>query len=146
MSNIFSQDPVYITVTEVRDSTSDSDIQSLNDEKIKILIYRAEKEIDNYIWHTIYKPFSTSQTFLFPVNNPEDDTSLLPADIKEACLYTVEHIFTNSNLSSTGWNIKRETTWPHTIEYVTQNETDNIPDIAQNLLSDRKNPFMSQVI
>jgi len=49
MTNLFLREPTYITVTEIKDSTSNSDLQNLSDDEIKILISKAEDTIDNYI-------------------------------------------------------------------------------------------------
>jgi len=144
MASIFLQDPIYITVQQVKDSTSKSWLASESDDNISILIYKAEKQIDNYLQCAIYKKFVSTQELFFPVLDPEDDSSLLPSDITEACLYVVEQLYINWDTISAwnGWAIKKEVMWPHTVEYVTESEIDSIPNDAQLLLDNWKNIFI----
>ena len=41
MTNIFIQTPVYISIEEVKDSTSNNDIKTLSNEQIQTLIVKA---------------------------------------------------------------------------------------------------------
>jgi len=49
MANIFLNEPVYITAQQVKDSTSKPAIISLTDDEIKVLIYKAQREVDSYL-------------------------------------------------------------------------------------------------
>ena len=53
MANIFNTDIYYITETEVKDTTTKTDLQALTDEEVKILISKAEKSVDNYLGYSI---------------------------------------------------------------------------------------------
>ena len=77
MTNIFAQDPVYITIQELKDSTSKSEIGALNDEEIKELIYKAELIIDDYIV-TFWEKFEETQPFIFPIKDLSISKSLQP--------------------------------------------------------------------
>lgn len=86
MASIFEKDPIYITVTEAKDSSSVLNALP-SDGKVKEFIYKAQKIIDAYIVKYWVKTVST-QEFIFPVNG---DTTI-PSDIKEACVLIAEHL------------------------------------------------------
>lgn len=149
MANIFLQEPIYITVQQVKDSTSKPAILLLSDDDIKILIYKAQREVDSYIWYTFRPSFDSSQEFLFPVL--KDKVSWLHTLLTEATLYVVEQVFESWDTisSSFGWgDVLEEKTGPHTIKY-SEGSTISwliIPDIAKKLLDQFKNIFTWQVI
>jgi hypothetical protein len=80
MTSIFLQEPRYITVKEVMDSTEKPKIALLNDDDIKVLIYKSELAIDKYM------------NFKADV---EAMTEYEEQDYKIATLYCVEQVFTN---------------------------------------------------
>jgi hypothetical protein len=49
MANIFDTDISYITEQEVKESTNKASLKILDDEDVKILISKAEKNINNYV-------------------------------------------------------------------------------------------------
>ena len=147
MASIFLQDPIYITVQQVIDSTSKPSIAILPADDIEQLIYKAQREIDAYLVATFRPKFDESQEFLFPVNN--DSVSYIPSILTEATLYVVEQLYLLWDVITTSvglWDVLEEKTWPHTIKY------DKswlptwlyIPDIAIKLLDNLKNIFRWQ--
>ena len=148
MASIFLKTPVYITVQEVKDSTSKTGIASLTNDQITVLIYKAQRQIDAYLVQTFWDSLDSEQEFIFPVS--KDDLSYLPAWIKEACLYVVEQLYEawDTVSKSSTLDIKRETMWPRTIEYKDKwyNDYLYIPDIAKSLLDEFKNNFIKQIV
>ena len=118
MTNLFLREPTYITVTEIKDSTSNSDLQNLSDDEIKILISKAEDTIDNYIW-SYWVPFEEDQTLIFPIDL--EWIALMPQDVKIATFYTVEQLFANWDMiesaKTKGWDIIEEKVWDRTVKY-----------------------------
>jgi hypothetical protein len=98
MASIFLKDPIYITVQQVRDSTSKPDIVTLTNDQIKVLIYKAQREVDAYINSTFRPQFEESQEFLFPVL--KDELSYLPDILTEATLYVVEQVYVSGDTVS----------------------------------------------
>lgn len=116
MASIFVQDPVYISVQDVKDSTSKTWLAALTDNQIKSLIYKAQLAIDSYIGDSPrYPVYADWQTWLFPI--AVDDVSTIPQDIKIATLYTVEQLYVNGDTITVEQAIKAETTWPHSVAY-----------------------------
>jgi len=99
MTNIFTQDPIYITVASVRDSTQKPAIISLSDDAIKKLIYQAQLEVDNYIETPKFAQYDEEQDWLFPIFD-KDEASIIPNDVKVATLYTIEQIYENGDAIS----------------------------------------------
>ena len=149
MASIFLNDPVYITVQQVKDSTSKPALASLTDDEIKVLIYKAQREVDSYLWHTFRSPFVDNQEFVFPVL--KDEVSYLPLWITEATLYVVEQVFISwdtINASLGGWTVLEEKTWPHTIKYAEWSVISwlLVPDLAKKLLDEYRNSFTWQYL
>ena len=149
MANIFLNEPVYITVQQVKDSTSKPAIVSLTDDEIKVLIYKAQREVDSYLWATFRPPFDSNQEFIFPVL--KDSLSYLPIWITEATLYVVEQVFISGDtISASVWGgeVIEEKTWPHTIKYWEWTVVSGllIPDIAKKLLDEYRNSFTWQYL
>lgn len=150
MASIFAQDPIYITIQEVKDSTKKTAITLLSDTDIKILIYKAQKSIDNYIVG-YWKPFVSWQSFIFPIDI--DWVSTIPADIKEACLYCVEQIYENGDTVKNFWNslnVLKEKTGDHEIIYESSKEESEvvkswIPEVAETILENYKQSFFNLV-
>jgi len=148
MTNIFQQTPVYITADDVRDSTSNTDLQALTNAEIEVLITKAQREVDTYICKTFRPPFEDTQSLIFPVS--KEDVSYLPTEITEATLYIVEQLFA---LGDTVWwslpyeTITSEKIWPRSYNYWDDDKARvwfMIPDIALKLLAKYKNRFTGQ--
>ena len=120
-----------------------------SDESLKILIYKAEREIDAYIWNTYRPRYDNSQDFLFPV--VKDSVSWIPDEIKEACLYVVEQVYSSGDTvsSSVWWGVvKSERMWPRSVTYSEWQIIiwSLVPDIAKKMLDSYKNFYFSQVL
>ena len=81
MANIFDKDISYITPEEVKETTTKTDLKSLDDEDVKILISKAEDVINDYVGDKIVL----------------DDTNTY--DFKVATFYTVEKILNPTKYS-----------------------------------------------
>lgn len=133
MASIFLKTPVYITVQEVKDSTTKTWLIALSDDNIKILITKAQEMVDNYII-SYWTKFDESQTLIFPID--VDWVSTIPEDIKIATFYTVEQIFENwdtikgSVTTTWTWAISSEKTWDRTITYDVGTSTTEISNTA----------------
>lgn len=150
MANIFLREPVYITVDQIKDTTSKAWLIALTDDEIKVLISRSEDLIDNYIV-SYWVPFDESQTLIFPVN--ENWVSTLPSDITTATFYTVEQLFENwdtitGSTSSWSWAISSEKTWDRTVSYDVGTSTTNnvlkslwLPPEVISILNNYKKQF-----
>ena len=109
MVNLFIQEPIYITIQELKDSSNNQDIKlSTNDDNLKILISKAQDVIDYIIWDYWIKLLST-QNNIFP-----EKTLWVPLNIKKACILLCDNMYVwwvlswwayNWNI----WNIKSET-------------------------------------
>lgn len=156
MANIFLREPTYITVQEVRDTTSKADLIALTDDEIKVLIAKSEDLIDWYI-ESYGTPFDENQNLIFPIKD-EDWNSYIPDDIKVATFYTVEQVFSNWDTISTAtitwsWEVKSEKVWDRLVTYevwVTSvwwtSEQLWIPLEAQNILVKYKKVFYKQTL
>ena len=126
---------VYTTPVNIRDTTTDANIQALTDDEINVLITQAQYIIDAYII-CFGVPFVENQEFVFPVN--VDDVETLPTDIEVATFYVVERLFSLWSLSGTSnGSILEESILSRTVKYkyVSSSEFDNyIPEIAQQIL------------
>jgi len=97
MANIFENMPLYITVADLQDSTTKQGIKDLDDAGCKILIDKAQYEVDAYIGMPKYAPFDETQKMMFPVMDENGD-EYLPLDIQKAMVYICEQIFENGDI------------------------------------------------
>ena len=150
MASIFLKDPVYITVEEVKSSSSNSNLLELSNDDVSVLIYKAELEIDNYLQCISFPKFEEDQDFLFPYLSPVDLSSVLPADITIACLYVVEQLVVNWDtivLQSNSWTVKKEITGDYQVEYdnsITNDLSVNISKEVRIILDKYKTLFFVQ--
>lgn len=119
MANIFLREPVYITVDEVKDTTSKAGLIALTDDEIKVLISKSEDLIDWYI-KCYGVPFDENQTLIFPVD--EDWVAVIPNEIKVATFYTVEQFYENGDTVSSAtvtWSgeVKSEKSGDRSVTY-----------------------------
>ncbi len=153
MTNIFLPDAeeiVYITVQDVKDSTSKAEIAALTDAEIQELIYKAEVDIDEYIW-PFAAPYVDWQPFVFPI---EDSEWIVPNDINIACLYTLEYIYvlwdTITSWWTSWWAVIEESIWDHKVKYsewVTASSSGlKIPKEAKSLLSKYRQTFCKSIV
>ena len=70
----------------------------MSDDDVKVLIYKAQREVDTYLGATFRPPFEEDQDFLFPVE--KDDASYLPTGITEATFYVVEQVYESGDTVS----------------------------------------------
>lgn len=153
MTSLFLREPTYITVDQVKDTTSKTDLKTLSNDEIKILIAKAEDTIDDYIWN-YWKPFNENQELIFPIDIGW--VSTIPKEITIATFYTVEKIFENWDLitsaTSSWWEIIQEKTWDRTIQYSEWITSTNILEIvwiptqAKVILDKYKQIFFKSVI
>ncbi len=158
MANLFIQNPVYITIEEVKSSTTKTALIAETDDNIKILITKAQQIIDNYIV-SYGEKYDEDQNFIFPIKDTED-ASFLPSDITLACFYCVEQVFVSWDLiswavtSTSWWAVVSEKVWDRTVKYSSDSEgtTNNstkflwIPPEAQVILNKYRNLFIKNVI
>lgn len=137
--NIFVQTPVYISVQDVKDSTSKSAIKLLTDDEIKVLIYKAQLTIDNYIigYGT---PYDETQTFIFPVD--VDGVSTIPDDIVYSTLLVVEQIYENGDtVNESVKEVKSESAGDRSVTYDLSFGLKTIPSEAVPMLDNYKQTF-----
>lgn len=147
MANLFLQEPIYISVQDYKDSTS-KDITSLTDDDIKVLIYKAQKIIDNYIW-SYWVKFDSEQDFIFPIDN--NGVSEIPQDIKLSSVMICDQLLVNWDTINwyEAWQVLQEKTWDRQITYA---ENDNslfineIPYQARVYLDNYKQVFFKKVL
>lgn len=147
MSNLYAQTPVYLTVADVRDSTGKVGLQSVSDDGIKELIYKAQVEVDNFIGNYGTK-FDSSQSLIFPID--DNGVSTLPTDIKIATLQIVEQLYENGDSivpQSASGIVKSESSGDHSITYDrTGIDMDKvIPASAETILSNYRQIFLRNV-
>ncbi|HPO05594.1 MAG TPA: hypothetical protein PLQ36_00625 [Candidatus Gracilibacteria bacterium] len=139
--NIFVKDPVYISLQDLKDSTSKEGIKGLTDDELKVFITKAQIAIDNYIVSYGEKYVST-QDNIFPIKDELVD-SLVPSDITYATLLVVEQLYENGDtVAPTSQAIKSESAGDRSITY--QDGTyivKEIPDQAMTLLNNYKQNF-----
>jgi len=136
MANIFlSQTISYISIQEVKDSTSKPAIALLSNDAVKILIVKAEKAINDYVGYSI------------DVSEVDAETI---QDWKMATLYVVEQIYENADMIATQTDkVQSESTGDRSVTYATDSSKQTVLGIPQNsidlLVAYRKN-FYRQVI
>jgi len=146
MNNLFIEDPIYITIQDLKDSTNKTWIASLTDNQIKRLIYEAQFAIDDYILH-YWTKYSESQSFIFPTQDEDWNIEVIPNDIKIATVYVCEQIFESwDTVSSTYWEVTEEVAGDRRIKYTswTRNVLKTIPDKAKIYLEPYRNIFYRQ--
>ena len=141
MTSIFQQEPRYITVEEVKDSTEKTEIAVLSDDDIEILIYKSELAIDRYM------------NFKADVEAMTEDEE---QDYKIATLYCVEQVFTNwdtiTSVNTAGWGVIEESVGDRRVKYSEWKTSNNInqllgiPDVAKSVLDKYKRSFYKQTI
>lgn len=70
MANLLAQDPVYITLADFRDTTTNSDLANalvVNDETLEGIIYNAQHIVDDYIQRYGTK-YDIDQHYIFPID------------------------------------------------------------------------------
>ena len=122
MTNLFIQEPVYISIEDFRMSSTNSDIwvtigSIITDDKIKIIISKSEEIIDALIWD-FWEPDVVGQLRVFPLVE-----LWLPLDIKQATvllgtlLYEWGILDWNAYEWQWSWAIKSETYRWHSVSY-----------------------------
>lgn len=101
MTNLFIEEPTYITLQDFKDSSS-GELVLTSDDNIKIYIVKAQILIDSLIWSYDEKLVST-QTYIFPTLN-----FWIPADIKKATILLSESLYKNRNNLDKFYNIQQE--------------------------------------
>ena len=158
MANLFLQNPVYITIDEIKETSTKAWLIALSDNELKVLITKAQKLVDNYII-SYGEKYDEDQTYIFPIKD-SDDNSFLPNDITVATFYTVEQIWESGDLISgavsttSGWAITQEKVWDRSVSYSsdTTTTTNNnlkflwIPPEAESILKKYRNLFIKTVI
>ena len=146
MANLLAQDPVYITLADFRDTTTNSDLANalvVNDETLEGIIYNAQHIVDDYIQRYGTK-YDIDQHYIFPID--VDWTSTLPENISIATVYVGETLYTSNSWGVATWPIKTIKSWPRTVEYF-EKGVDVTPYIsvqAQRILDEYRNDFFYQ--
>lgn len=142
MANIFQTSPVYISLENLRDSTTNEDLKldtQVSNENVSILISKAQDIIDNVIWD-YWVPNIENQETIFPIQNEDwTENEIIPIAIQKATLLLVENLYVWGVLD---WNayelwfsgkVKSETSRGHTVSYFETWKT-------------AKNPFLNDEI
>lgn len=89
MTDLLVQDPVYISLEDFRDTTSNADLANaltVDDDALKGIIYNSQMIIDDYISHYGLQ-FEDGQIFIFPNRDSDGDAIDIPNDISVATVY-----------------------------------------------------------
>lgn len=126
MANLFLTEPVYLSLTDLRETTTNPDLKevdSVDDDNIKILIWKAQDIIDNLITD-YWTPNIENQETIFPIKNDDwTDNEVVPIVIQKATVLLVENLYVWWVLDWWAywtWSnspIKSETSRGHTISY-----------------------------
>jgi len=132
MANIFIQDPIYITIEELSDGTTNSLIAWASNDDKKKLITESQDIIDQYIWSYPTK-VDVDQTYIFPTIN-----DWIPLNIKKATILLCENLadwwflsWKAYDKSSSNWNIVVEKYWPHSVTFDNQTSWINVSEQNQ---------------
>lgn len=135
MANIFLAQPInYITIQEVRYSTSKPAIALLSDDDIKILIVKAEIVVNEYVGYSIVVADEPADVLL---------------DRKMATLYCVEQIYTNGDvIAKQTQHVTSERTGDRAVSYsdVRMDIMKGLADSAKMILDNYRRNFYRQVI
>jgi hypothetical protein len=145
MASIFWGVPVYITVEQVKDSTTIDWLIASADSAITRRILEAQKIIDTFIG-SYWDELVDDQATIFPTVN-----DWIPADITEACLYIVESLYAQGDaLNNDSNQIVSETVWDHTVKYAEKKSIDGTNDLvpfkAKNILEQYGSSFFQQTL
>lgn len=137
--SIFTTSTRYLSVSEVKTSSTNTWLLALTDTQIQDLIVKAELEVDSYINYR-FTEFATLET-------------IEQQEIKIATLYIVENLFNlwSSIITLVTWLVSSETTWDRSWTYAdnalsSKVITLSIPNAAKSLLNKYKNEFYSIAI
>lgn len=154
MANLFLKNPVYITIDEIKETSTKAWLIALTDDELKVLITKAQQLVDNYII-SYGEKYDEDQTYIFPIKD-SDENSFLPNDITVATFYTVEALYENWDMikpaTTTWWEIKSEKVWDRQVVYIEGTTSNNtlrtlwIPNEAESILKKYRNIFIKTVI
>jgi hypothetical protein len=111
MWSIFEEEITYVNISELKDSTSNSELKWSNDEEIKKYVRKAERIIDNLIEKHGTKK-QASQRTIFPTVS-----DLIPIEIKQATILLSERVFEKRNETEKERTIKSETRRWNSVTY-----------------------------
>ncbi len=111
MWNIFSEDITYLTIQEIKDSSSNTELTSSTNEDIQWWIRRAEKIIDSLI-ESYGTKVDSSQNTIFPTI-----ADGIPIEVKQATILLTECVFQNRNKIEQERIIKSETRRGNSVTY-----------------------------
>lgn len=126
----FLYEPTYITVTEIRENSTNSKLVAEQEILIKKLIVKAQIILDGYIW--VIEPYVEWQDYKFPNSNNE-----IPKNIKQSTVYIVESIYTEL-LQNRDW-IKSESWDWYSVAYtdnISSDKFEYITEATKNMLSE----------
>jgi len=142
MTNLLN-DPIYITVQELKDSSPLINDTTPNPES---LITQAQYAIDGYIG-SYGLPEEDGQPFIFPT------TEWMPDDIKVATVMVCDFLYmSGQSLATMQWlKVKSESNMSRSVVFESAKVNKNdlisqIPVNAMSILRKYKNNFISQVI
>lgn len=126
MTNIFEENPVYVDIQTLRDSTTNPDLKeptTVDDTKVSILISKAEIIID-YVIQYYWVPNEENQETIFPIQTEDwKPNTEIPKRIKMATILLVESMYVWGVLDWMAYEwwfsgkIKSETSRGHTVSY-----------------------------
>ena len=126
MANLFVNEPIYTTIIDLRETTTNPDLKEssiVNDENVKILITKSQDIIDAVI-ECYWTPNISWQKTIFPIKNEDwTDNTEIPLDIQLTTILLVENLYVWGVLDGWAywvwgnWKIKSETSRWHTVSY-----------------------------
>jgi len=137
----------YIEIITIQTGAITADYTCIpSDDSLKILIVRSQQVIDDYIERTFRERYSDTQRTMFPVDR--NNSSRLPEEVKEACLYVVEQLYVNGDMvSATTTGVKSESMGPRSITYFDDTSKKVVvPSFVSTMLDKFKNLYFRQVI
>ena len=142
MANLLAQDPVYISLADYRDTTTNTYLKdSATDDELKSIIYKSQLIIDDYI-RFYWNPFVDWQEFIFPID--VDGVETYPLDISIATVLIGEAVYT---IQSDTRNVKKEDMGPQTIEYFEKETYSSfISEKARTILNRYKPSFINNLL
>lgn len=143
MASIFSGTPVYLTSSEVKESTNIAELKTKSTLQVNRLILEAQRIVDNFIG-SFGDELVEWQTTIFPT---VDDW--IPQDIKEATLYIVEALSVyGDSMNTAGSQIVSESVGDHSVKYSEaepiKSVNDLIPFKAKSILEQYWSSFFKQ--
>lgn len=120
----------YITVTEIRENSTNSKLVAEQECLLKKLIVKAQIILDGYIW--VIEPYTEWQDYKFPSTD-----NIIPKNVKQATIYIVESIYSEI-LQDKDW-VKSESWDGYSVAYtdkINSSQFEYVTEAAKNMLAE----------